>query len=346
MGKEYIGLENPTQTLSLEPKKNIEKEPKEEEKEHDFLRYIVSDFHGIGRCKIVTKSAYSGMQKKGPGVAWKTVLLSFDNYFNCDAKRLDGKRCTDARLVPAEDAPEPRYLNWAGCGKYSIGAVMCETIWGIDGLRQEACPRYMARRLCDQLEKEHNLQLLHACEMEFVIFDDDGKPLFDDGSLYIAQAFAFLEEEILSLSDSLEKAGIPIETLQTEFGPGQIEVVMKPVMGIEGADNEFLLKNAVKEILQKPGQHWRATFMSRPLEHKVGNSNHYNHSLWTVREDGKKIDAMWDASSESGLSTTAQHWLAGILKHAPALSGEFVFLFFFYTIGLHNDNTNTKSLLN
>ena len=124
-----------------------------------------------------------------------------------------------------------------------------------------------------------------------------------------------------SLSDSLEKAGIPIETLQTEFGPGQIEVVMKPVMGIEGADNEFLLKNAVKEILQKPGQHWRATFMSRPLEHKVGNSNHYNHSLWTVRDDGKKIDAMWDPSSESGLSKTAQHWLAGILKHAPALSG-------------------------
>ena len=96
---------------------------------------------------------------------------------------------------------------------------------------------------------------------------------------------------------------------------------MKPVMGIEGADNEFLLKNAVKEILQKPGQHWRATFMSRPLEHKVGNSNHYNHSLWTVRDDGKKIDAMWDPSSESGLSKTAQHWLAGILKHAPALSG-------------------------
>ena len=42
--------------------------------------------------------------------------------------------------------------------------------------------------------------------------------------------FALLEEELLTLSENLEKAGIPIETLQTEFGAGQIEIVMKPVL--------------------------------------------------------------------------------------------------------------------
>lgn len=289
------------------------------ETDDDFYRFMIADFHGIARCKVVTKSAFSYMRKRGPGMAWKTVLLSFDNYFNCDATRVDGVRCTDARSNPAEDLKTPRSLPWAGEG-YSVGGVFCETYWGIDGLRQQACPRYMARRLCDQLEQECNLKIYHASEMEFTIFNDEGAPLFDEGCLYIPQQFAFLEKEFLKLSQMCEKAGIPIETLQTEFAPGQIEVVLKPVMGIEGADNEFLFKNAVKEILQKPGQPERATFMSKPLYDKVGNSNHYNHSLWWSRDNGEVEDAMWDETSESGLSKIAEHWLAGILKHAAAMS--------------------------
>jgi Glutamine synthetase len=300
-----------------------------EEGDYDFYRFMVADFHGIARSKLVTKSAYNYMLEKGPGVAWKTLLLSFDNYFNCEAKRVDGVRCTDARLTPAKDVTAvPRPLPWAGKGS-KVAGIMCETWWGIDNKRQEACPRYMARRLCQQLEVEHGLRIFHASEMEFVLFDKEGKPLFDEGCLYIPQELSFLEEELLPLSKMCEEAGIPIETLQTEFGPGQIEIVLKPTFGIEGADNEFLFKNAVKEILQKPDQRGRATFMSKPIIDKVGSSNHYNHSLWKVKEDGGVEDAMWDADTECSLSKTAQYWLAGLLKHAPALAGETSFELFF-----------------
>jgi len=307
------------EALLPKTEKTVSDQESDDDNGYDFYRFMVADFHGIARCKYVTKSAYPYMLKRGPGMAWKTVLLSFDNYFNCDATRVDGIRCTDARLTPAEDLNVPRALPWAGKGS-SIGGVLCETWWGIDSQRQQACPRYMARRLCDQLESEFNLRIWHASEMEFTIFNDDGKPLFDEGCLYIPQEFAFLEEEFLALSKMCEKAGIPIETLQTEFAPGQVEIVMKPTYGIEGADNEFLFKNAAKEILQKPGQRGRATFMSKPLRDKVGNSNHYNHSLWRVTENGKTEDAMWDSSCENGLSKIAQHWLAGILKHSQALT--------------------------
>ena len=307
-------------------RKNIE--GKEENREliqengSDFYRFMVCDFHGIARCKYITKSAFPSMRKRGPGMAWKTVLLSFDNYFNCDATRLDGVRCTDARCTPAEDMKVPRALPWAGEGDYSVGGVFCETFWGIDGLQQQACPRYIARRLCDQLEADHKLKIFHASEMEFAVFNEKREPLFEEGCLYIPQQFAYLEKEFLYLSDMCEKAGIPIETLQTEFAPGQIEVVLKPCFGIEGADNEFLFKNAVKEILQKPDQPWRATFMSKPLIDKTGASNHYNHSLWRAKEDGTTEDAMWDEHSESGLTSVAEYWLAGILKHSAAMSGK------------------------
>jgi len=298
-----------------------DKDKADEVIEHDFLRFLVADFQGIARCKVVTRSAYDSMKKKGPGMAWKTVLLSFDNYFNCTAKRVDGGKLTDARATPAVDVTIPRHLSWAGCdGKYNVGAVMCETFWGADYVQQEACPRYIARRLCDELKRDHHLQILHATEMEFVIFGDDGKPLFEDGSLYNPQQFSLLEEELLKVSQALEEAGVPIETLQTEFGPGQIEVVMKPAYGVEGADNEFLLKNGVKEMLQKPGQYSRATFMSKPIINKAGSAAHFNHSLWWSHENGTTEDAMYDEKSEHGLTKTAEHWLAGLLKHAPALT--------------------------
>ena len=306
----------------LKPAYNYnDKNAEDEDDGFDFYRFMVCDFHGIARSKLVTKSAYQYMKKRGPGIAWKTILLSFDNYFNCEAKRLDGVRCTDARLTPAEDLPVPRSLPWAGKG-YKVAGVLCETWWGMDNKRQQACPRYLARRMCNELEAEYGLRIYHGTEMEFVLFGEDGKPAFDEGGLYIPQELANLEEELLPLSKMCEGAGIPLETLQTEFGPGQLEVVLKPCFGVEGADNSFLFKNAVKEIMQRPGQYGRATFMSKPIIDKVGSSNHFNHSLWKVKADGEVEDAMWDASEETNMSKNAQHWLAGILKNTPALAGK------------------------
>ncbi|XP_066932493.1 glutamine synthetase-like [Clytia hemisphaerica] len=285
--------------------------------DYDFYRYLVSDFHGIARCKIITKSAYPRMSKKGPGIAWRTPVLSFDSFNNYDLTRVDGKRCTDARLIVEQSVPRP--LQWAGKG-HSVAGVICETWWGVDEQPQMACPRYMARRLCEKLESEFKLRILHASEMEFTIFKENMEPLFEEGGFYISQEFANHEEELLSLSTMCEKAGIPIETLQTEYGPGQIELVLKPEFGVEGADNEFLFKNAAKEMLQKPGQYSRCTFMSKPIIDKVGNGSHYNHSLWKVKENGDVEDAMWDGSEDCKLTKTAQHWLAGIMKHSPALA--------------------------
>lgn len=296
-------------SLLLRP--DVSEKEKQKNDEYDFYRYLVSDFHGIARCKIVTKSAYPRMSKKGPGIAWRTPLLSFDSFNHYEMTRVDGKKCTDARLVVVESVPRP--LQWAGKG-HSVAGVVCETWWGVEETPQMACPRYIARRLCDQLESEFNLRILHATEMEFTIFNEENRPLFDEGSFYISQEFANHEAELLTLSRMCEAAGIPIETLQTEYGPGQIELVLKPTYGVEGADNEFLFKNAAKEILQKPGQYSRCTFMSKPIVDKVGNGSHFNHSLWRVKGSEKDCsleDAMWSEDYDCNLSKTAQHWLAG-----------------------------------
>ena len=52
-----------TQQIQIASKKSDDKEPVEAE-DYDFLRFIVADFHGIARCKVITKSAYPHMKSK------------------------------------------------------------------------------------------------------------------------------------------------------------------------------------------------------------------------------------------------------------------------------------------
>ncbi|XP_072051670.1 lengsin-like [Amphiura filiformis] len=114
----------------------------------------------------------------------------------------------------------------------------------------------------------------------------------------------------------LYKVGIDIESIETEYNPGQMEMSYKPAFGIRSADNAHTYKTAVKEIARQ--YNYNANFMSKPDpgEH-VGSGAHLNHSLWDA--DGK-VSLFYDANGAYHLSDVAQHWIAGILEHAPALT--------------------------
>ena len=64
-----------------------------------------------------------------------------------------------------------------------------------------------------------------------------------------------------------------------------------------------------------------ADFMSKTFVGESGNGLHCNHSIWTTGADGSgSHNAMWDAESTDGLSDVAKYWVAGLLRHAPALT--------------------------
>jgi len=293
--------------------------PPRSSEDADFIRLLVCDLHGIARSKTVTSAAYPGLKKSGPGMFSGTLALMFDNGIVPDLPGIADRGYPDLKAKPADDdaGQIPRPLPWAGGDKFKVAAVICEPIWANGLLPQEASPRYAARRLCDKLQLAHNLKIWHASEMEFVMFNQDRTPAFGDDTFFVSQAFAQWEEEFFSVTHMLQQAGVPVQTLQTEYGKGQVEIVLDPTFGIEGADNEFIFRNGIKEMLQKPGHEHRATFMAKPIEDGIGSSGHFNHSLWNA-ETG--ADAMWDDQSSTKLSATAEHWLAGILEHAEALS--------------------------
>ena len=56
--------------------------------------------------------------------------------------------------------------------------------------------------------------------------------------------------------------GLPLASLEIEFGPSQVEAVFELTNALAAADNMVLFRSAVKQALRREGNH--ATFMCRP----------------------------------------------------------------------------------
>ena len=70
----------------------------------------------------------------------------------------------------------------------------------------------------------------------------------------------------------------------------------------------------VKTIARKHGLH--ATFMPKPVFGIAGSGMHFNLSLF----DKEGNNAFYDPADEHGLSDTCRYFIAGVMKHAKALT--------------------------
>ena len=119
------------------------------------------------------------------------------------------------------------------------------------------------------------------------------------------------------LTGLLNEMGVEVSSLMPKYCPGQWEFTTNPQEGVLGGDVAFYVKNAVKDFFQTQGYH--VTFMTRPKAGWVTSGLHLNHSLWSVESEGQK-SVMQDKTDPDQMSSTARHWLAGILTHAPAIT--------------------------
>lgn len=107
--------------------------------------------------------------------------------------------------------------------------------------------------------------------------------------------------------------GMPLRTMESEFGPSQFEFTLAPAGGLEAADNMILFRNAVKQICHRHGFH--ATFMCRPgLANAFASGWHLHQSLES-RSDG--VNAFMPDTADALISDVGQQFVAGILKNAP-----------------------------
>lgn len=107
---------------------------------------------------------------------------------------------------------------------------------------------------------------------------------------------------------------LPVETCNPETGPGQFEITLRYAPALKAADDAFLFKTAVKELIQQEGL--MATFMAKPRADWAGNSCHVHVSL----TDQSGTPVFFDANAKHGFSATMRHFVGGIIATMSELT--------------------------
>jgi glutamine synthetase len=301
-----------------------------EEKKLETIRLSFADQHGILRGKTLIASEALASLESGCGIttsllakdtSHKTVFPVFTAGGGLGIKEMEG--AADALMVP--DPTTFRVLPWSP----GSGWVLCD-IYFADGKPVPFSTRQLHRSVVNRFG-ERGYDFVAGLEVEFHLFklddahmapEDSGQPgrppsvtLLSHGYQYLAeQRFDQIEPALDILRRDIIALGLPLRSVEVEFGPSQCEFTFAPRKGIEAADNMVLFRSAVKQIARRHGYH--ATFMCRPKLPNVFASGWHLHQSIVTRVGDENAFAAKDSGEV--LSAFGRCYLAGLLEHARA----------------------------
>jgi len=295
------------------------------------VRIMWPDQHGALRGKFVSARDFALSLRNG--MDFSGALLSMDSANHVfpplfvegggfGIPELTG--FPDVVLVP--DPTTFRVLPWADATAW----VMCDMYFG-NGKEVTLSTRSVMRRQL-QAAAEMGFDYVAGLEVEFYITrrewdriapDQTGWPPVAPPVSMVAQGYQYLSETRLAqlgdilnpLRDNLEEIGLPLRSIEDEWGPGQTEITLDPMVGLGAADAMIILRSAIKQICHERGYH--ATFMCRPLLPNVSSSGwHLHESL----RDAKAGRNAFQGGKDEVLSEAGRQFAAGILQHAVPMT--------------------------
>jgi glutamine synthetase len=301
-----------------------------EEKNLETIRLSFADQHGILRGKtLVASEALASLEN---GCSITTTLLAKDTSHKTvfpvwtagggfGMKEMEG--AADALMVA--DPATFRVLPWSP----GTGWVLCD-IHFADGRPVPFSTRQLYRSVLDRLGTR-GFDFVAGLEVEFHLFkldethmapEDAGQPgqppsvsLLSHGYQYLTeQRFDMMEPALDIIRRDIIALGLPLRSVEVEYGPSQCEFTFAPTKGLEPADNMVLFRSAVKQIARRHGYH--ATFMCRPKLPNVFASGWHLHQSLAARSSGE--NAFMAKEDGATLSTFGRHYLGGLLAHARA----------------------------
>jgi glutamine synthetase len=186
--------------------------------------------------------------------------------------------------------------------------VLCD-LTHTDGRPWECCLRTTLKDALATLEAEAGLRLIAAFEHEFHFSGDAGEA----GGAYALRSMrrgAALGETLLA---ALDQAGIEVVLFHPEYGAAQYELSVAPRPGLVAADQAVILRELTRSVGERLGQ--RITFAPVVAGMGVGNGVHVHLSL--VDQAGEPV--MYAPDGPGGLSPLGGSFVAGIVRHLPAL---------------------------
>ncbi len=309
----------------------------------ELVRIGWCDLHGFVRGKTVVAAAAERALREGIGMV-STLMLkdvtdrtAFDVFEPGGTQSLPGFGQAN-NLVLLPDPESFRQLPWTAGTGWMRGQP-----WFQDGTPVELDARRVLQRALARLH-EAGYGMRCGLEIEFHIYRIrdtaaqldpmqagwPGEPpaleMIHPGYNLLNEVWFDMAEEPLRIVQKTAQAlGMPLLSLELEFGPSQVEVVFDATDAMTAADNMVLFRNAVKMALRRAGYH--ASFACRPPFPNIMSSGWHLHQSLVHRGDGanafrRDAPAPGSTPMDAGhtLSATGEHYLAGLLAHARAMA--------------------------
>lgn len=267
-----------------------------------LITFSTTDYAGITRGRSMAASRYKPKQRQTMGwVPANMSLTPFDLIADPNPWGSSG----DLRLLPDDNAR----FRFAVEGSATLLDIVMSDIVDLDGAPWVCCPRSFLKAALADLRRETGLTLMASFEHEFQIIDSKWPqaPAFSLQALRRADPFG------PALMAALRDAGVEPEVFIAEYGRDQFEITMAPADGLTAADRAVVLRETVRELARNKG--WQTSFAPKTAVDGVGNGVHMHFSF----RDAKGLPATYDAARPGGVSMTAGHFVAGVIRHMAAL---------------------------
>ena len=294
----------------------------------EVIRAAFVDQHGCLRGKTVMADDISSLL--GSDINMTSTLLLKDTshktvfpVWQGDAGFGEGRLTGAGDMVMVMDPHTFRVLPWAP----DHGWVFCDLYYS-DGLPLGLSSRGILRDALARLA-DRGYALVTGLEVEFHVFTvldecldlgDAGQPGTPPKLGLIGQGYQYLSDdrydELQEVFDAIRlnacELGLPLRSLEIEFGPSQCEATFAPAGAMEHADNMIRFRALVKQVCRRMGLH--ATFMCLPRFDAAMASGWHLHQSLVDRETGQNL--FMPRKKGETISTLARHWVAGLLAHA------------------------------
>ncbi|HXV71143.1 MAG TPA: glutamine synthetase family protein [Acidimicrobiia bacterium] len=268
--------------------------------EFDRLRLLWPDHLGLARGKYLTP------EKADSGTAHCISLftLGYDREMYDHQYGLMTKGLPDCDATYATDDIRP---GW----QPDTAVVVPDITRG--GRPVPLTPRNVLKDAID-MWRGHGLEPMVGIELEAYLFEPDGdrgwRPIGTPGHyVYGTGAAVDPSGTIDEIMATAAKAGIPLESVNSEYDNGQFELTLAYKNALAAADDAFLFRVMAREVAARNGM--MLTFMGKPISDRGGSGTHVNLSF----TDENGVNVLSDESAEDGLSDTARSVIAGMLHH-------------------------------
>lgn len=298
-----------------------------------LFRVAWADPHGAVRAKTVTRPAFLGALENGYNINVATTTLdgsgarTFASFTRGGGMGLE-EMTGSPNLIVVPDPATFRVLPW----EPEVGWILGDEYF----TSGRAFPFSPRRLLRDQLAKlqERGMRLFVGLEVEWYLlrlsddqltFDKIGSPgnkgravgtiPVEPGYSYHSETnFDLMHRPLARVAGALESLGLPLRSIENEWGPGQVECTFAPVDALQAADNLVLFRSATRQVCRRMG--YLATFMCRPALNGFYPSGWHLHQ--SLADASSTLNLFMPRDKKSLLSSLGMTYLGGLMHHAAA----------------------------